>query len=269
MSNDIKKYVFVSLGIHIVAMFLFWFSPPVKIADEKDYKVTWIRLSRGDGGLSPIASFKKSKTLPQSTLREQKKAIRELSKGKEGTDLLTKETQTKQTVVQKYSQKRTSETGGINLDKTKTTPKTTQIDDALARIDQQLKQREVDLSVAQAKDGETGQSPFGSDKGSNTSSELVAYYNTIKRKITREWMISKGDVSGDLVTQIIVMIDANGNILRSQFKLTSGDGSFDESAMRAIRHTAPFPIPPQGIRNEALTEGFLIEFNPQTVTGKL
>lgn len=267
MSNGIKKYIIVSLGIHSVVMFFFWFNPPLKIVDEKDYKVTWIQLSRGDGGLSPIASFKKSKTLPQSTLREQKKAIRELSKGKEGTDLLTKEAQTKQTVMQKYSQKRTSESGGINLDKTKT--KTTQIDDALARIDQQLKQREVDLSVAQAKDGETGQSPFGSDKGGSADAELIAYYNTIKRKITREWMISKGDVSGNLITQIVVMIDANGNILRSQFKLTSGDGSFDESAMRAIRHTAPFPIPPQGIRNEALTEGFLIEFNPQTVTGKL
>ena len=267
MSQEFKKYVLISFAVHIVVMFLLWLNPTFKL-HEKDYKVTWIQLSRGDGGNSPFASFKKSKTLPKSTLREQKKAIRELSKGKEGTDLQTKDAQTKQTVVQKYSQKRTSETGGINLDKTNKT-NNSQIDDALARIDQQLKQREVDLSVAQTKEGETGQSPFGSDKGSNADPELIAYYNTIKRKITQEWMISKGDVSGDLITQITVMIDANGNILRSQFKLSSGDGSFDESAMRAIRNTAPFPIPPASIRDEALTEGFLIEFNPQTVTGKI
>ena len=33
--------------------------------------------------------------------------------------------------------------------------------------------------------------------------------------------------------------------------------------MRAVRGAAPFPTPPASIRKEALTEGFLIEFNPQ------
>lgn len=237
---------------------------------KKDYKITWIQLSKGDGGTSKVMNFKKSKGLPQSTVREQKNANKKLSKDKKGMDLMSKQSKTTKTVDQKTSQKRTSDHGGINIpNKTKINPSQSRIDDALARIDQQLEQREVDLTVGQTKDNETGQSEWGGLKGSDADPALIAYYNSIKRKINQEWVISKGDYTGTLVTKIVVMIDANGNILQSQYKKSSGDGSFDESAMRAIKRTAPFPVPPASIQSEALTEGFLIEFNPRSVTGSL
>ncbi len=267
-----QKYLSISVVIHAIIIVLLWFNPNFNFRDEKPYKVTWLKLSRGDGGTSKKASLKETKNLPQSTLREQKQALKELAKDKTGSDLKSKQSETKKTVQQKDSQKRTADNAGVNITK-KTTPVTKKTDatinDALARIDQQLKQREVDLSSAQVKTNETGQSPWGSDEGSETDPALILYYNTIKRKINKEWILSKGDFTGALRTRIVVLIDGNGNVMSSTYKSTSGDGSFDESAMQALRRAAPFPIPPESIRQEAVSEGFLIEFNPNAVTGKI
>lgn len=167
--------------------------------------------------------------------------------------------------MQKYSQKRTSDKGGVNIKKKKTkrTSKTQQsINNALARIDNQLKQREVKLAMAQTKDGTSGQSPDGGSIGSKIDKSLIQYYSAVKRKINRQWIATKGSYQETLIAKIYVRIDARGNILRSSFRKTSGNGSFDSSAMRAIRGAAPFPSPPPSIRHEAVTEGFLIEFNP-------
>jgi colicin import membrane protein len=272
MADNFKKYILTSIVVHIVVMFFLFFSPSLQLKNTKTYKVTWIQLSKGDGGTNTRANYKNNKKLPSSTVKEQKKAIRKLAKDKKGKDLLSHKSKTKKTVLQKWSQKQSSDNGGININKKKKKKvgkNQSLMNNALARIDQQLKQRPVDLSAGQAKPGESGQSQYGSNKGTTVDPALLAYYNTIKRKINREWTVSKSEFTGSLVAKIIVMIDANGNILRSKFKKASGDGSFDASAMRAIRRTAPFPIPPNSIRKEALTEGFLIEFNPQKVSGRM
>lgn len=271
MQQRFQKYLIASAVIHLLLMLLMWRFPAINWKDEKPYKITMIRLSKGDGGTNLQSNQKNTKNLPQSTLREQKQALKDLAKDKTGSDLRTNQSKTQKTVEQKVSQKRTSDTGGINPDK-KTVPTKTpnaRIDDALARIDQQLKQREVDFSAAQSKTGDTGQSPWGSDKGDVVDPQLILYYNTIKRKINKEWVVNENSFTGELHTQIIVLIDASGNVLRTDFKGLSGNGSFDDSAMRAIRRSAPFPPPPESIRKEALTEGFLIEFNPQSVTGHI
>jgi len=268
MQKKFETYILASVIIHVLVILSFWISPSWFIRPlEKQYKVTWLKLSKGDGGSSLKSSYKKSKNLPQSTIREQKKALKELSKSKKGSDLKTHESKTKKSVVQKWSNKKTAKSGGLNIKKK--SGKKSRISDALARIDQQLDQREVDMSVAQANTTETGQSPWGSTTGTKTDPALIGYYNTIKRKINKEWVLAKGDFTGTLRTKIVVRIDGRGNVIKSQFKRTSGDGSFDASAMRAIKNSAPFPIPPQSIRREALAEGFLIEFNPNTVTGRI
>jgi len=265
MPKDLRTYLLLSGFIHLVLCFFLWYTPAFQIEPPKTYKVTWIQLSKGDGGKNLKASYKKSKTLPQSTVREQKYAKKDQAKDKRGQDLRSKKSQTKQTVMQKYSQKRTSDKGGINLKKkTKTKSKSgsKRINNALARIDNQLKQRRVNLALAQTKDKETGQSLYGGSKGTNTRQVLIQYYNAVKRKINRQWVASNRNFTDQLVTKIAVKIDIKGNILRSSFRKTSGNGSFDSLAMRAIRRAAPFPSPPPSLRREALSEGFLIEFNP-------
>ncbi|MBF0106062.1 MAG: TonB C-terminal domain-containing protein [Deltaproteobacteria bacterium] len=256
--------------VHLISMAFLLYSPSLfHKEDIKPYKVTWIRLSKGDGGTNPESNFKKAKGLPSSTVREQK-SLEKIAKDFEGMDLQSKQALTKKLYQQKISQKKTSDDGGLNLEKKKVTKKVvTKMDDAIARIDQQLKQREVDMSAGQTKDGDTGQSPDGSDKGSNVDAALIMYSNAITRKIKNQWNVAKRDFSGDLLAEILVTIDARGNILRTIFKTASGNGSFDSSAMRAIKRATPFPAPPDSIKSEVLTEGFQIKFDPSGVTGRI
>jgi outer membrane biosynthesis protein TonB len=270
--DPFKKYLLGSTLIHVVTAMIIFFSPVFSFRWKEPTKVTWIKLSKGDGGTNIKANQKDLKTLPQSTIREQKEAIRELAKSKTGMDRITKEVPNKKpdTKPKVITQQKTSEKGGINLDKkTPVVKKSTNIDDALSRIEQQLQQREVETGAAQAKKEATGQSPFGSDEGSTVDAALISYYNLIKQKINKEWIISKGEFAGALKTKIVVLIDGSGNIIRTEYEGQSGDISFDESAMRALKRAAPFPTPPVSIRDEAIDEGFLIEFNPRAVTGKL
>lgn len=232
-------------------------------------KITMIRLSKGDGGTNIRSNFKNSDTLPDSTLKEQKEVIKELSKGKEGDDRSTKESKTEKVVkIKKESQKtNVSETGAINPNKRTPDKTKTRMDDALARIDNLTKQREIDLSAAQSRNEDTGQSPYGSDQGNTIDPALIAYYNTIKSKIRKNWV--KGEYAGVLRASIVVKIDANGNIMTANIEKKSTNTSFDDSAKRAVQRAAPFPPPPESIRNEVLTEGFEFDFNPTSVTGRL
>lgn len=268
MNQELRKYVLGSVFVHLVIFSFIWMGPGFQFEEKDDYKVTFVQLSKGDGGTNLNANFKNSKSLPTSTLKEQKQALKDQKFDKTGKDLKSNTSTTKKDLRQRTSQKRTADDGGVKLDKT-TTKTTSRVSDALARIDQQLKQREVKLESSQAKEGDTGQSPFGSIKGSSIDPALVMYYNIIKRKINNEWVVSKSEFSGTLVTRIVVLIDARGNIIRTAFKKPSGNGSFDDSAMRAIKRSAPFPVPPDSIKQEAVSEGFLIEFNPNSVTGRI
>lgn len=279
-SERLLRSALVSLFLHVFLFFLyllfatdaFYTSTGCGLkpkASSKTYKVTWIKLSKGDGGNNKFANFKKTKNLPDSTIREQKHALKKLTNQKKGQDLRNNNDKTKNSVIEKFSQKRSSDKGGLNIKAKNKTKGQSRIDDALARMSNLIQQRDVNLQAAQTKQGESGQSPWGSSTGSDVDPLLIQYYNTIKRKINREWILSKGDFAGTLKAKIVVLIDADGKIVRSSFKKQSGDGSFDTSAMNAVRRAAPFPIPPQSIKDEAITEGFLIEFNPQRVTGQI
>lgn len=269
--TQFQKYLSISLIIHVAIIALMWFNPAFNFSAEKPYKVTWLKLSRGDGGTNKKANLKNTKNLPQSTIREQKQALKELAKDKTGSDLKSKQSETKKTTPQNESQKRTADNAGINLNKTitKKTTNDVRMNDALARIDQQLKQREVDMSSAQVKTNDTGQSQWGSDEGSDIDPALVMYYNTIKRKISREWSLAKSEYTKALRAKIDVIIDPSGNIIRSTLNSSSGDGSFDDSALRAIKNSAPFPPPPDSIKGEVIREGFTFEFTPASVTGHI
>ncbi len=257
--------------LHVFSFIVLWYNPPGQDLDKKDYKVTWIKLSRGAGGTSTTASYENTTALPKSTVREQKLAITEKALDKTGSDLESHKTETKKTAPQLQSQKRTAENAGIKIkssDSKKTPVTTSKMKDALARIDQDLKQREVDMSVAQAKTGETGQSPYGSDTGTDTDPATIAYCNTIERMIRQKWLNYTSQYTNPLIAKISVRISPQGKIIRTLIEQTSGNGSFDESAKRAIILSEPYPTPPTTISNEVLTEGIEFTFSPKGVSGE-
>lgn len=281
LNSQLKRFLNYSLIGHVALIVLLYLSPSFRLPEPRETKVTWIKLSRGDGGTNAKAQLKEIKKLPDSTVREQRDALKklELLKKLQETKNAKKLEIPKAEVAKQVVDKKTIKIGKKPPppQKNPVAQKRSQIDEALAKIDEQLKNREdeilqirkTEVGVAQAKDKNTGQSVFGGEEGNVLDPALIQYYNAVKKKINREWILARQDFSGNIVTKIVVMINGSGQVTRTWFKKTSGDGSFDDSALRAIKKAAPYPPPPQSIREEALTEGFMIEFNPRTVTGSM
>lgn len=267
--DGFRKILWWSAGLHAAFFLLIALSPTFfKLLPERKTKVTWVKLTKGFSDKSSDSPFKKANGLPESTLREQK-SKKETTKDKKGTD-----TKSQQSPIKNAEKKplipNTSPNGGINPE-AKPQPNDQTIEEALKRVQEELEKRNVEIEAAQVpKEGE-GQSPEGSLE--NTTGEtdpvLVAYYTLLKKKINDEWVTTPKQLADGQTpkTQINVMIDSEGKIITAEYELKSGDESFDLSAMRAIEAAAPYPSPPEQIKDEALTEGFLIEFNPKTVVG--
>lgn len=274
MPTAFRKFLWVSIIVHLCSfLILIYSSKLLEFLPHKKTKITWVRLTKGTGENPSDSPFKKAKGMPESTLREQKEALKERARDKKGADPKSLESPVKKKpLVQEYSEKkRTSPEGGIQF-KSKPGTKERTIEDALARVSEQLEKRKVEIEAAQIEKEGTGQSPYGSldVKNGETNPLLIAYYSAIKRKINEEWITTpKQTEEGEVLkTQINLMIDSQGKIISASFETKSGDTSFDASAMRAVERAAPFPIPPDEIKNEAITEGFLIEFNPRNVVGQ-
>ncbi len=271
-SSQLKKFIYISLVAHALFAILMILSPSLsRLFPARQTKITWIQLSKGTGEKPSDSSYKRSKNMPDSTIREQKDALREKATDKNGKDVKSQQSPVKKPPVQEYVDKHTNPNGGIQF-KSKPGTEERKMEEALARMQEELKKRQVEIEAAQIEKEGVGQSPEGSldAKNSETNPQLIAYYEALKRKINEQWITTpKADNGTPLKTQITVLIDSTGHIVSTSFEAKSGDASFDASAMRAVEAAAPFPTPPETIRNEALTEGFLIEFNPRNVVGGL
>lgn len=263
MLEDFRKLLWVSAGIHVLVFLFCYFAPSFHLP-RKDTKITMIKLAKGTGeSTSPL---KKAKGMPESTVREQKN-VKEVTKDKKGADLKSKKSEVKKKA--ETPKPKASPKGGINPTPKKKTVEDKTIEDALAKVQEQLQQREVPLEAAQIEKEGTGQSMNGSlEEGTTLDPALIAYYNELKRRINEQWItLPKEGEAQALKTTITVVIDGGGNLVSTSYESKSGDAAFDLSAMRAVERAAPFPVPPDAIKQEAVREGFLIEFNPRSVVG--
>lgn len=265
---ELRPYLAGALAAHILLLVIALFWSDLGFRPRKPTRITMIKLSRGDGGTNTKANLKNSQNLPDATIKEQKEVLKEMAKGKIGDDRSTKDSKTEKTIKLKQESQKTkvSEKGGINTSKRDNTKTRAKEDDVIARIDNMTKQREVEVNAAQTRNEDTGQSPFGSDEGSTIDPQLMAYYNIVKSKIKKNWI--KGEYQGTLRAHLVVTIDGMGNTLSVEVEKSSGNGSFDESARRAVKRSAPFPPPPASIKDEVLTEGFEFDFFPNSMSGK-
>lgn len=127
-------------------------------------------------------------------------------------------------------------------------------EDALTEIDKRLEAR---------KPAAGGDENAGPKKVAVSDQEYLDYQKSVRAKIVREWIIPKGegDAAKPYVARLQVMINKNGDVISSRVVKTSGDSSYDESAMKAVREASPFPKPPDRLEWEAYNEGFLIDFD--------
>lgn len=110
-------------------------------------------------------------------------------------------------------------------------------------------------AAQQAKSTLPGESPGaaalgtgGSGGGVVKSPEFVRYQNIIKEQVKNSWTwVGRRN---DLKVTVNASIQENGDITGLRLVGTSGDRSFDDSVLRALRKASPLPPPPAEFRRE-------------------
>ncbi len=94
----------------------------------------------------------------------------------------------------------------------------------------------------------------GSGKGV-PDPDLSAYYNEIWKRIRSLWAIPEGLTSSSLSTVYSIRIGRDGRIVDVWMEDGSGNGAFDDSALRAIRKADPLPPIPDKYKDITMDVG--------------
>lgn len=241
--------------------------------------VMWVELPKGsseDIGLG----VKESKSLPQSTIEEQKKTFQP-EKTQQQTlkpELKAPPTPPLETTVQKATKEKRPEIDTSKMvksdDKAKTkmpvaTTGNKKIRNALAMIDKELSGRQIVPEASQVGKSSDGYKYGTSDKPlkvAPSDPEYIKYQAMVRAKIIREWIVPTvytSDGGKPLSVRLEVLINMDGEVVSTRLGRSSRNSSFDQSAMRAVKNASPFPKPPDRLAWEAYNEGFLVEFDPR------
>lgn len=85
----------------------------------------------------------------------------------------------------------------------------------------------------------------GMGGGTPVGAEFLAYRNELNRHIKSGWHWLPGGPR--LTARILIVILPSGEIQKFDILQSSGNESFDESALRAIEKASPVPAPPQAL----------------------
>ncbi len=100
--------------------------------------------------------------------------------------------------------------------------------------------------------GPSGSATLGAGGGAGgnilASPEFIAYRNTITNQVRSSWTwVGR---RSDLKVEVNLSIRENGEIASMKLVGTSGDRSFDDSVLRAIKRASPLPPPPEAFRKD-------------------
>ena len=98
---------------------------------------------------------------------------------------------------------------------------------------------------------------FASQPGTaEMDTQMQAYYAAVWARIKGNWALPQGILRGEVLEVIIdVTILRSGAVTQITFEKRSGNGYFDESAMKAIRKAIPLPPLPAWIGGNQLEVG--------------
>lgn len=239
--------------------------------------VQWVELPKGTGEDIDFG-VQKSAGLPKSTIEEQKQLFQPEKSAEQNSMKPEMKAPTEKApekrVEAKPEKRPTIDTSKMTIaDKNskaqaRPAPKADRkIRDALAMIDKELKGRQVIPESGQVESEGKGYKYGTSDKPlrvSPSDPEYIKYQAMVRGKIIRAWVVPTvyADAMGKRYnTRIEVMINTDGDVMSTRLARPSGNSSFDQSAVRAVKNASPFPRPPERLAWEAYNEGFLVEFD--------
>jgi colicin import membrane protein len=85
------------------------------------------------------------------------------------------------------------------------------------------------------------------------------YKNQVERIIIESWVLLQKGV--ELKAEVTFSIDFNGNIIDPAVTTSSGNMSFDQSVLRAVKKSSPLPPPPVDLAAKITREQFAIRFD--------
>ncbi len=242
------------MGFHVAVVIVlsivngFNFSKWKHTKDE----VVWVSLPKGTTD-TPGSQMKKSQNLPQTTIQEQKEAMKSAPQGQKKADMTYKPP-----VVQKKITKPVPQRPGLP---------DSRISNALAKMQKFAAKKDAPPEAAQIPDQQAGGFTYGTSKGpyvAPNDPEYVMYQAKIQKKVMDEWILplKYTEQATGLVARLIVHINEKGEVIQTEWDKKSGDPVFDMSTQRAVEKAAPLDLPPERLKNEVFSEGFAIEFSP-------
>lgn len=279
--SKFKTAIVLSGIIHLVLFVTLSIAPGISLPfKEKPLRidVTWVELPKGtseDIGLG----LKKAEGLPKSTIEEQRQQFQpEPVKQQTLKPELTAPPDVKQEprpIGKKPEQRPQIDTSKMIRQVpgakpiVKGSPADRKIRDALAKIDKQLSGRQITPESGQVEAGQDGYKYGTSNKPlrvSPSDPEYLKYQAMVRAKIIRAWIVPNVyslDTGARYSARLEVVINDSGEVVSTHWAKSSGNSSFDQSAIRAVRNASPFPRPPERLAWEAYNEGFLVEFDPR------
>lgn len=95
--------------------------------------------------------------------------------------------------------------------------------------------------------------------------EYKAYYDQVERAVRENW-IPPQDMNFEeapAMTVVSLTLLPDGRVLKSYIEESSGNPQFDQSVMRAILKSTPFPPPPIGLKKRYFELGLRFHSTPQ------
>lgn len=248
-----KRGLFWSVGLHSLLLILIFWGPQLSFL-QPSTKVVWVDLPKGVSEQIDL-KIKETKTLPETTIQEQK-------------EWLKQQEEVKKTERQKAEPKKEEPKIKAVQPEPKPKPKPkppTPEQKALAALERKIKAAPPEAAQVPEK-GEgfkygTSMQPL---RVPPSDPEYIAYQARVRHKIIQEWILPLAYLEGEIPPKgrMVVMIDERGSILGQKWEQKSGNAAFDASCERAITRASPLPIPPERLKWEAYSEGFLVEFDP-------
>lgn len=120
---------------------------------------------------------------------------------------------------------------------------------AIRQVGERVAHR-IDLSSVRPPAKSASPSPpsglAGARGQARVSPENLAYFRLLDERIRANWTAPVE--RKDLMVQLRIVIDKNGQVSTVRMEKTSGNSFFDDSVLRAINKASPLPVPPEQLR---------------------
>jgi len=104
-------------------------------------------------------------------------------------------------------------------------------------------------------------SPEGGGLGGIAGNPIFQAYRNQIREILSDNLIWVQQTRPQ--AEVTFQLDPSGNVMNLQISKSSGDPTYDNAALRAVRKSSPLPLPPPELQSQILKEEFTVSFQPR------